>query len=69
MSCATKTPLPQKRSQVTKMQLTDEQKLSKALKLSKNAAAQGFTEEHQQKRETQENVECQKLKALATEDT
>ncbi|KLJ11826.1 hypothetical protein EMPG_13027 [Blastomyces silverae] len=46
-----------------------EQKLLKALKLNKNAAARGFIEKHQQESETQENVECQKLKALATEDT
>lgn len=39
-------------SRATKTPLTKEQKLSKVLKLSKNAAAQGFTEKRQQERET-----------------
>ncbi|KKZ61741.1 hypothetical protein EMCG_03770 [[Emmonsia] crescens] len=57
------------RSRVTKTRRTEEQKLLEASKLSENAAAQGFTKQRQQKRETQENVECRKLKAPATKDT
>lgn len=38
-------------SRATKTRRTEEQKLLEALKLSKNAAAKGFTEQRQQERE------------------